>query len=128
MKKILPALNISAFDIWRVVISFSRSFSKIPIPIKRHLNELEVKSLFELCWLEGSPVIEVIQDESSRNGIMSSIENEMEPIKQNPVVPGPNSRKYSVGKDSVYEKSALTLSHEVRTSPLLTPRSSSRDS
>lgn len=113
MKKIIEELKISAFDIWRVIISFSRAFSKIPTPIKRHLFELELLSLFELCWLEGSPIIEIIMDESSNSSILSNLDNEISSMRQLKQENQISGGKYSTGKDSVYEKSTLTLSHEV---------------
>ena len=56
-----------------MVISFARAFKDIPPLIKRHLYELEIKALFELCWLEDSPIIELIMDEASNKAILNSI-------------------------------------------------------
>jgi hypothetical protein len=60
--EILNVLGVSVFSFWKIINGFAQFDVRMPLPLRRHLREIEVKILNNLGWESGSPVLRVVQD------------------------------------------------------------------
>lgn len=65
--RILKVCQLTAFDVWKVLISFARLNIDMPQMLKVHLCYLEMESFFELFWAEKSPLIELIRSQATKS-------------------------------------------------------------
>jgi hypothetical protein len=61
LQDILRMTATSAFDLWKIVNSFTNFDPKMPVPLRRHLRDIEVQIICEFGWEAGSPVIQAIR-------------------------------------------------------------------
>jgi hypothetical protein len=61
LQDILRMTATSALDLWKIVNSFTNFDPKMPVPLRRHLRDIEVQIICEFGWETGSPVIQAIQ-------------------------------------------------------------------
>ena len=60
--------SVSAFDLWRTLISYLKLTPDMPVMLKSHFFYLEVTSLLEHCWaLEDSSLIGLIKSQASNS-------------------------------------------------------------
>lgn len=55
-EEILKACEISAFEFWKLINTFSQFDPRMPLRLKRHFKDLEVKILSLLGWEQNSPI------------------------------------------------------------------------
>lgn len=59
---ILKALNLNAFDFWRILNGFLKFDPLMPRVLTTHFREIEIKIASETAWQSGSPIVEIIKD------------------------------------------------------------------
>ena len=62
IEEILKALNLKAFDFWRILNSFIKFDPTMPRTLSVHFRELETRIASETAWQKDSPVIEIIKE------------------------------------------------------------------
>jgi len=55
-EEILKVCDISAFEFWKLINTFAQFDPRMPLRLKRHFRELEVKILSALGWEHNSPI------------------------------------------------------------------------
>ena len=58
--KLLELCETQAFEFWRIITSFVRFDPHMPIPIRKHMHELETKIVSQLAWKKGSHVYNLV--------------------------------------------------------------------
>ena len=64
LRSILLVTAVNAFDIWKIIVSFSKSCSDKPVLLTDHLYTLEMQCFLELFWLEKSSLVDMIKSQS----------------------------------------------------------------
>lgn len=59
--QLLEFMNLSVLDFWKLVNSFIVVDSQMPVPLKRHFRDIEIKIVTELGWKMGSPILKIIE-------------------------------------------------------------------
>jgi len=59
--QILDAIELTAFDYWRVINSYLKFDPLMPCMLKNHFREIEAKIVSEIAWQKGSPIVDVVQ-------------------------------------------------------------------
>lgn len=106
--QLLQVCQVTAFDVWRVLISFSKLSTDLPLLLKVHLANLENDSFLEHFWLEKSPLIDLIRSQAANSLIdhkteKGSVESESamegEPVSTRSIEVTQLTLSYTVGHD-----------------------------
>lgn len=55
-------MSLSVFDFWKLVNSYIVVDPQMPMPLKRHFRDIEIKIVTELGWKFGSPILQIIEN------------------------------------------------------------------
>ncbi len=58
--RLLELCDTQPFEFWRIITSFVRFDPQMPVPIRKHMHELETKIVTQLAWRRGSQVYELV--------------------------------------------------------------------
>ena len=67
--RLLELCDTQPFEFWRIITSFVRFDPQMPVPIRKHMHELETKIVTQLAWIRGSQVYQLVVQlfEESKN-------------------------------------------------------------
>ena len=107
---VLEKIDLVPFNFWKVINAFLMFDPQMPLPLKRHFRNIEIKIVSQMGWSEKSPIVQFIKNQSTST--KKSTEKSLNKIKEDVKDEKADSNKIKTAVSPEISKEEETFSKE----------------